>query len=484
MTKKVAIIGAGLAGLSAGIYLQKSGIETEIFELAPWAGGVCTSWERQGYRFDGCIHWMVGTKPGTDFYELYREVGALAADTVIYDAESIKQEINGITYEIPLRMPQFREYLHSLSAADTQRIDRFCDDVDAMVNSKMPAKNPANLSELLKMMRESKGFIKVMPKYIKMKVADFVEPFQSQVIKRIILSLMPAKFSMSALMMMLGTRMSGNAGYPLGGSQEVMHRIETNYRELGGKIHFNSKVDKIVIEAGKVTGIQTKGEFFPADFVIAAGDAHDALTNLLGDRYVHPQLNEMLKSAPLFSSLALISFGLNQQFGIPFSTSYEIPEGLEVAPEKITHGFSLRSFDFDPSAAPAGCSSVMVSLSAPLEYWNELRTRDMVEYKKQKQVLADRVADAIEKRIPGFKKAIQVTDVATPATYVHLVNLYQGSFEGFLPTPKTLTTTFRKTIPGLQNLVMCGQWLTAGGGICSAIQSGKEAAELSLRMLK
>jgi phytoene dehydrogenase-like protein len=243
-------------------------------------------------------------------------------------------------------------------------------------------------------------------------------------------------------------------------------------------------VDKIVIEAGKVTGIQTKGEFFPADFVIAAGDAHDALTNLLGDRYVHPQLNEMLKSAPLFSSLALISFGLNQQFGIPFSTSYEIPEGLEVAPEKITHGFSLRSFDFDPSAAPAGCSSVMVSLSAPLEYWNELRTRDMVEYKKQKQVLADRVADAIEKRIPGFKKAIQVTDVATPATYVHLVNLYQGSFEGFLPTPKTLTTTFRKTIPGLQNLVMCGQWLTAGGGICSAIQSGKEAAELSLRMLK
>jgi len=33
MEKKVAIIGAGLTGLSAGIYLQQSRIRTEIFEI-------------------------------------------------------------------------------------------------------------------------------------------------------------------------------------------------------------------------------------------------------------------------------------------------------------------------------------------------------------------------------------------------------------------------------------------------------------------
>ncbi|MDD3947150.1 MAG: NAD(P)-binding protein, partial [Clostridia bacterium] len=42
MDKKVIIIGAGLAGLSAGIYLQQKGVQTEIFELAGWAGGMCT----------------------------------------------------------------------------------------------------------------------------------------------------------------------------------------------------------------------------------------------------------------------------------------------------------------------------------------------------------------------------------------------------------------------------------------------------------
>ena len=63
MPKRVIIIGAGLAGLSAGIHLQNSGIATEIFELSGQAGGMFSAWEREHYRFDGCIHWMVGTRP-------------------------------------------------------------------------------------------------------------------------------------------------------------------------------------------------------------------------------------------------------------------------------------------------------------------------------------------------------------------------------------------------------------------------------------
>ncbi|HTX79964.1 MAG TPA: NAD(P)-binding protein, partial [Longilinea sp.] len=101
MSKKVIIIGAGLAGLSAGIHLQKRGLQTEIFELAAWAGGVCTAWTRKGYRFDGCIHWMVGTQPGDGFNELYREVDALTADSPIYNAPSIQMEIDGEMLTVP-----------------------------------------------------------------------------------------------------------------------------------------------------------------------------------------------------------------------------------------------------------------------------------------------------------------------------------------------------------------------------------------------
>jgi phytoene dehydrogenase-like protein len=46
--KKVIIIGAGIAGLSAGCYLQMNGYDTEIFELHNIPGGLCTGWKRKG----------------------------------------------------------------------------------------------------------------------------------------------------------------------------------------------------------------------------------------------------------------------------------------------------------------------------------------------------------------------------------------------------------------------------------------------------
>jgi len=41
--KKVTIVGAGIAGLCAGCYLQMNGYDTEIFEAHNSPGGVCTA---------------------------------------------------------------------------------------------------------------------------------------------------------------------------------------------------------------------------------------------------------------------------------------------------------------------------------------------------------------------------------------------------------------------------------------------------------
>jgi phytoene dehydrogenase-like protein len=313
---------------------------------------------------------------------------------------------------------------------------------------------------------------------------EMVKPFQNQKLRAILFALMPPHFSAEAIIMMLGTRMSGDAGYPLGGAQGVIERMEAKYRALGGQINFLSKVDEIVVEDGRATGIRSNGTLHPANAMIAACDAYDTLKRMLGGKFPHEQLDGMLESAPLFDPLALVSFGLKRSLGIPFSVQYECPEGIRTSPDTVQHGLHVRSFDFDPSAAPQGGSSVMVMLGAPLEYWQNLRTQDPHGYKQQKQKLADAVAEALERRIPGFKEAIDVTDVATPASYVHLANLYKGSFEGFEPTPKAVTTTIRKTIPGVKGLVLCGQWTVAGGGICTAVQSGKDATRLVAKGIK
>ncbi|MCK4323768.1 MAG: NAD(P)/FAD-dependent oxidoreductase, partial [Armatimonadetes bacterium] len=56
MDKSIIIIGAGIAGLSAGCYARMNGYRTTIFEMHDKPGGLCTSWKRRGYTIDGCLH--------------------------------------------------------------------------------------------------------------------------------------------------------------------------------------------------------------------------------------------------------------------------------------------------------------------------------------------------------------------------------------------------------------------------------------------
>lgn len=48
--KRIIIVGAGIAGLSAGIYARRNGYEATIYESHYLPGGLCTSWKRKGFR--------------------------------------------------------------------------------------------------------------------------------------------------------------------------------------------------------------------------------------------------------------------------------------------------------------------------------------------------------------------------------------------------------------------------------------------------
>lgn len=68
MTKqKILIIGGGVAGLTAGIYAQLNGYQATILEMHDKPGGQLIAWERQDYRFDYCLHWLVGSDHGRLF---------------------------------------------------------------------------------------------------------------------------------------------------------------------------------------------------------------------------------------------------------------------------------------------------------------------------------------------------------------------------------------------------------------------------------
>jgi phytoene dehydrogenase-like protein len=60
----IIIMGAGIAGLAAGCFAQMNGYQTRIFEMHTLPGGLCTAWQRQGFIFDGCIHYLFGSGQG------------------------------------------------------------------------------------------------------------------------------------------------------------------------------------------------------------------------------------------------------------------------------------------------------------------------------------------------------------------------------------------------------------------------------------
>jgi len=68
--------------------------------------------------------------------------------------------------------------------------------------------------------------------------------------------------------------------------------------------------------------------------------------------------------------------------------------------------------------------------------------------------------------------------VATPLTFEHYTGNWQGSFEGWRLTTETMKLTMtgkglRKTLPGLENFYMTGQWVEPGGGLPTGAMSGR-----------
>ena len=139
----------------------------------------------------------------------------------------------------------------------------------------------------------------------------------------------------------------------------------------------------------------------------------------------------------------------------------------------------VRIFNFDPTLAPRGKTSlVSVFGTRNHEYWLNLRNGDRKKYNKEKDRIAQGVIGALEGRFGNIESKVEVYDVATPATLIRYTNSWKGSFEGWLPVAGGPTRRMKKELPGLNNFYMVGQWVEPGGGLPTAIMSGRGAAQV------
>jgi len=271
-----------------------------------------------------------------------------------------------------------------------------------------------------------------------------------------------------------------NAGYTVGGSLAFSQRIEKRYRELGGEATYGARVEKVLVEDDRTVGVRlTDGTEYRAAYVISAADGRTTIFDMLEGRYVDDKVRGYYGGElPIFKPLVYLSFGVADALeDAPHYLTFNFASPLQIAGEEVRRA-TLRVYHFDPTLAPAGKTVVTVMFESNYDYWKKLRDEDAARYRAQKDNVAAAVLDELERRFPGIKDKVEVRDVATPATFERYTGNWQGTYEGWVISPATLTLQMKKTLPGLANFSMAGQWVMPGGGLPPAVLAGRQVIQL------
>jgi phytoene dehydrogenase-like protein len=479
-TPKALIIGGGIAGLCAGVYLRRNGFETEILEMHTIPGGLATGWRKGGFTFENCVHWLVGSKPGADLNAMWREVFDI--DRLTFYDTPVFQVVEGGGESIRIFTDPDRLEAELLAKApeDAGPIKEFAGIVRKLTRFRFPAENPsdmplpARLAAFLKMA----PLLPLLAKFRRVTLGDYSRKFKNPLLRSFFAGGM-SELSFIAIPFSLAWMAAGNAGYPIGGSLKMIGLIEESYRKLGGKVRFKARVERILVENGRATGVRLAGgEEVRADVVVSAADGHATLFDMLEGRFLDDRFRGVYQDFKRFPSYVQVSLGVMADLkDAPGLLSLELDAPIRVDPGTQADRLSFRVFHYDPTFAPAGGTAVICLLTTYDDaFWAGLRDTDRKKYDAEKKRLAGAVTSVFEKRFPKVKGKIKVVDVATPATIIRYTGNWHGSMEGWLMTPATGIKTLPMVLPGLKDFYMAGQWISPGGGLPSGLMTGRAVA--------
>ncbi|MFH1467504.1 MAG: NAD(P)/FAD-dependent oxidoreductase [Pseudomonadota bacterium] len=491
---EVVVIGAGVAGLCAGIYLQASGYDAHIYERHTRPGGLCASWRRGGYTFDGCVHWMLGSGAGSAFHPLWREVMDLDAMSFLDHEEVVQLElpsakdpsgspifhlwsdIDRLERELLSSAPEDAAWIRAFTAA-ARRVQRY--DLPPLAHTAPELQTLGQKMGLATML----PFVWIAWRWGRITNLSAAKSVRSPWLREVLEQVFDGQEqSLLVLLMQLAWYDQRAAGYPAGGSASIVGALVARFEALGGRLHLGEGVARVLVEEGRAVGVALDRDAeHRASAVISAADGHWTLYEALGGRYLHKEHRACYEQGErtTFPSLVYVSLGLRRDLAslptllrFPLPEPFTLPCGTEVA------RLALHNFACDPTMAPPGCTMVNLMIDCREDtFWAALRERDRAAYEVAKEQIARLVIDALEARFGDFAAHVEVVDVATPATFLRYTNNWRGSYEGWLPQ-KLISGNLPAEVPGLTRFRMIGQWTTPGGGLPMAIWTARNTVQV------
>jgi phytoene dehydrogenase-like protein len=483
--RSVIIIGAGIAGLASGCYVQMNGYKSTIFEMHDKPGGLCTAWQRKGYSIDGCLHWLWGSSPSSTMYRLWQEMGIVQGKKII-DMEQFYrfENLEGKVFNLYNNVDLLEQHMLEIAPEDKKFICEVTGAIRKFIKFDPP---PGKAQELysalegLKMLFTIFPFLGDLRKWGRMSLKEFAGHFTNPFLRQCWEMVWDNRMSALFILLTLSNLHQKAAGYVIGGSMEITRSVEQRYLGLGGEIKYKSRVDKILVENNRAVGIRlADGSEYRADYVISAADGHSTIFDMLEGKYINSKIESYYRQYTLFSPLIYVGLGINRSFNdVPQLVSglvYELKKPVKIADAEQKWA-QFHIYNFDDTYAPPGKSVITMMLDTDYDYWTSMR-KDISRYKEEKQRIADIAVSMLDERFPGVTSQVEMNDVATPVTFNRYTGNWQGSYEGWLLSPDNYRANMSKTLPGLESFYMAGQWVMPGGGLPPAVMSGRYAAQL------
>ncbi len=478
----ILIIGAGIAGLAAGCYAQMNGYQAHIFEQHNMPGGLATAWTKQGYRVDGCIEFLNGSRPGTRFHRLWEELGAVQARTFVDHDELVRvRDQAGQELVMYADLAKLESHLLGLSPEDRPLIIELVGAIRRMAVFDPPL--DVNMWEMIREMPRFLGWLSTYNKYSRESLAEFAGRFRSPFLRAAFARIQPDELPMGSVIGMLAWNTTRSQGYPIGGSLAFSRAVAERFTSLGGQIHYKTRVEKILTQTmpgakgPRAVGVRlADGREIHGEWIIAACDGYQTLRKLLDERFVDEELRLRYASLPLNPAIIQIALGVNYNLsGASHSQVDLLPAPVTFAGEEH-RAFWYHIFTYDPTCAPESHTVVLSRIPSSYEYWKEVST-DPAHYQAEKQSASDALIAHLDSRFPGLRKAVDMVDVATPLTFERYIAAYRGAKQSFALTPQTAAYAangFSPELSGLDHFYQIGQWLQPGGGIFPSARTGRE----------
>ncbi len=476
---KAAVIGSGIGGLAIAIRLAVKGYLVTVYEKNPQSGGKIAEIRDKGYRFDTGP--SLFTLPGLT-EELFELSGKNMEDYFQYSRLDL---ICSYFYEDGLSLQAYGDPVQFASEIENKTGEPARTVLRHLKKCREQYELTADIF-LFRSLRKIRNYFnwKVLKGILLFYKVDAFTTMHQRNSKRFtdkkVIQLFDryATYNGSNPFVAPATlnvisHLEHNLGayFPSEGMHSLARALELLARDLSVEFHFSNKVENIIIENKKATGLTVKEGFVPYDLIVSDVDVHYFYKHLM------PGQKPLKLNDENLSSSAMIFYwgikGINSSLGlhnILFSDNYR---------EEFRHIFEHKSIYSDPtiyiyissrlipSDAPEDSENWFVMINVPPDTgqdWNQMISQTRTK-------IIDKINRMLKIRVDSL---IDSEQIGTPETIEKNTASWKGALYGDSSNSRYaafLRHPFRQKT--MENVYFVGGSVHPGGGIPLCLASAR-----------